>query len=51
MNSNITHSAPEDQEERRLWSEQDQAADDADVMAVSRRLIETNRQAYEVLAR
>lgn len=30
--------------------EQEQIADDEDVMAISKRLIEQNRQAYEVLA-
>ena len=32
-------------------AEQEQMAADEDVMAVSKRLIEKNRQAYEVLAR
>ena len=31
--------------------EQEQLADDEDVMAISKRLIEKNRQAYEVLAK
>lgn len=32
-------------------AEQEQLADDEDVMSISRRLIEKNRQAYEVLAK
>ena len=32
-------------------AEQDQLAADEDVMAISKRLIEKNRQAYEVLAK
>ena len=32
-------------------AEQEQLAADEDVMSISRRLIETNRQAYEVLAK
>ena len=32
-------------------AEQEQLADDEDIMAISKRLIEKNRQAYEVLAK
>lgn len=36
--------------DNRVSIEPEQIADDKDVMAISKRLIEQNRQAYEVLA-